>query len=180
MDPPPSHYMPGTKGPWRPMGSLSMCLGGQLQPSSAHSIDPSGEATLWNSFAREFAEEVLGMSDADSRQGSPINMSAEPFSSLSLMRDNGHLKVFLLGLVLDPLSFWPSLLAVAVLNRNEAVRTLPAFVNSNTEGVVIAKDKALSGFEFDSERVKQLNGDPTVGVAAKGCLELAWRHRNLL
>jgi hypothetical protein len=158
-------------------GAFKHVFGGQVQPSSQHTVDATPEATLWHSFMREFAEEILGLKEADGNSGAPVDYDQAPFSTLRQLRDEGALKVALLGLALDPLSHWPSLLAVAVGDRRRLEAELPSFVERNEEGVVVSRARQLHGFELSESMVQRLCADQQVGAAAKGCLHLAWLHR---
>lgn len=55
------------------------------------------------SFAREFAEELLGMEECDGHSGGPLDFSSPPLSTLRAMTDDGRLTVVLLDMVVDPL-----------------------------------------------------------------------------
>lgn len=160
-------------------GAFKHVFGGQLQPSSEHVMDAAGEASLWKCFAREFCEELLGMGEADGHSGAPVDYGAAPLSTLRRLADDGDLRVSLLGLGIDPLSLWPSLLAVAVGERERLASELPSFVEKNSEGVVVTEGRQR-GFEFNQHNVDQFCDDSRVGVAAKGCLRLAWAHRAAL
>lgn len=163
-------------------GKFRHAYGGQVQPSSEHAIDPRDETTLWKSFAREFAEELLGCEETAGRPVAPLDFCSPPYSTLRRMTDDGRLTVSLLGLVIDPLSRWPSMLAAAVCDR-KALEGLPSFVAKNSEGRVIGARQTtdgIEGYRLSEEIVSRLCSDPLVGMSAKGCLVRIWEHRSAL
>jgi hypothetical protein len=164
-------------------GELLQVFGGQLQPSSRHALDTTSEVTLWHSFVREFAEELLGVPEASGQSGGAISYSSPPFDRLKDLSDTGRLRVCLMGLGFDPLSNWPTFLCMAVIDRSLFGDTLPEITNSNEEGVVIGtrrEDGKLHGFAFSEEVVEDLCANPSVGAATVACLRLAWKHREFL
>jgi hypothetical protein len=161
-------------------GELLQVFGGQLQPSSRHAVDGGSEATLWQSFVREFAEELLGVPDADGTGGGAISYSAPPFDDLTRLHETGELDVRLMGLGVDTLSNWPTFLCMVVVDRQLFGGVLPEIVDQNEEGTVIGsrrEGQTLYGFRFEKEVIEGLCVNPAVGAVTVASLRLAWRNR---
>lgn len=158
-------------------------FGGQFQPSSRHSTDPAAEADLWLSVARELAEELLGADGTDGHAGGPLLLTNEPLASLESLRRDGRLKVWLLGLGLDPLTLWPDLLTVTVISDDAFRIRFPKLSIGNTEGLFVGSSSSggsVHGFEFLESVVDALASNHGTHPAAAACLRLAWRHRNAI
>lgn len=164
-------------------GQLMQVFGGQLQPSSRHALDARSEATLWKSFVREFAEELLGFAEASGEGGGAISYSTPPFTQLAELRDSGRLRVALLGLGIDPLSAWPTLLCISIIDRRAFGEILPDIVRKNDEGIIVGsrrEGERLFGFAFEEDVIGSLCQDVAVGAVTVACLRLAWQHRDWL
>jgi hypothetical protein len=162
---------------------LKHVFGGQFQPSSRHSIDHAEEADIWLAVARELAEEMLDFKEANGSAGGRLSFADEPLASLDSMRRDGHLKVWLLGLGLDPLTLWPDLLTVAVIDDEVFRRRFPELPTSNSEGVFVgasSNGKELRGFDFVQSRVDAITADDGTHPAAAACIRLAWKHRAMI
>lgn len=162
---------------------LNHVLGGQFQPSSRHAIEHAAEADVWLAVARELAEEMLDFKEADGHAGAPLSFTVEPLASLDVMRSEGHLQVWLLGLGLDPLTLWPDLLTVAVIDEETFRRRFPVLPAFNTEGVLLGSSLSgteLRGFDFDEIQVAAITSDAATHPAAAACIRLAWKHRDAL
>ncbi len=162
---------------------LKHVFGGQFQPSSRHAIDLAAEADIWLAVARELAEEMLGFTDADGSAGGRISFTDEPLASLDQMRRDGHLKIWLLGLGLDPLTLWPDLLTVAVIDNDVFRSRFNDLPTSNSEGVLVgsfSNGKELRGFDFDEQKVEIITSDDRTHPAAAACIRLAWKHRAVI
>lgn len=88
---------------------------GVFQPSDPAPWNEHNDFDLWRSIVRELSEELLGADDGYGSDRAPIDYGAWPFASrLTAARDRGDLRVFVLGLGTDPLTFATDLLTVAV------------------------------------------------------------------
>lgn len=109
-----------------------------------------------------------------------MSYTDEPLASLDRMRIEGHLKVWLLGLGLDPLTLWPDLLTVAVIDNEVFRHRFPDLPTSNSEGSFVGSSsngKELRGFDFVQSRVDAITNDEGTHPAAAACIRLAWKHR---
>lgn len=164
-------------------GGFRHLIGGQFQPSSKHAVDFADEASLWRSIAREFAEELLGAEDAGGHSGGKISFDEPPFDTLAGLKRDGFFEVWLLGMGLDPLSLWPDILTVAVINGKHFQASFPNLVEVTKEGRTIGARSVggqTKGFEFRSGVIDQICDDPMTAPAAGACLRLAWKHRETL
>ena len=162
---------------------LKHVFGGQFQPSSRHSIEHADEADIWLAVARELAEEMLDFEHANGSAGGRLSFTDEPLASLDRMRDDGHLRVWLLGLGLDPLTLWPDLLTVAVIDDAVFRARFPDLPTSNSEGAFVGSSsngRELRGFDFVQSRVDAITTDDGTHPAAAACIRLAWKHRAVI
>jgi hypothetical protein len=101
------------------MGVLHVAPAGEFQPQ----ID---DPTIWHSdldiltnIIREYAEEYLGVDEAAGRGGATIDYQEEPpYSNFHRAFLAGRMRVFYLGVGLDPLSWKPEILTACVFEQN--------------------------------------------------------------
>jgi hypothetical protein len=133
---------------------------------------------------REYSEEFLGRLDHDGTAGAPIDYRAEePFRSMDAARRSGRVRVWCLGVGLDPLTLWGEILTVAVFDDEVFDELFSELVVANDEGVVVtvaSPGRLAHGVPFVEERVEQLLGAEPMAPAAAACLALAWRDRETL
>jgi hypothetical protein len=72
--------------------------------------------------------------------------------------------------VLDPLTFKPELLTVAVIDKSIFDKLFPGPLRPTEEGVVI------EDIAFTEENVRDYIDAPTTRHGAKACLTLAWQY----
>ena len=147
---------------------------GQFQPTSRYCPDDGSEADLWVLFMREFAEELLGVEEAGGDSGEKIDREAAPFSELASLKENGYLRLHILGVGLDPLTLWPDIMGAVVIDVDRSEHLLDRLSLRNDEGVV------LSRFEFSEKEIEARCGDPAVHPIAGGVMALAWSQRRHL
>jgi transcriptional regulator with XRE-family HTH domain len=172
----------------RDAGRVAVCGGmfhvmpaGVFQPSSMSPAACSHDFDLWRNMMREYSEEFLGNLEHDGNMGGLVDYEAdEPFRSLNQARQAGGIRVFCLGVGLDPLTLWGEILTVAVIDADVFDEIFRDLVTTNNEGTVVSAGRragAVPGIPFTEERVEQLLGPEPMAPAAAGCLALAWRHR---
>jgi hypothetical protein len=172
----------------RDAGRVAVCGGmfhvmpaGVFQPSSMSPAARSHDFDLWRNMMREYSEEFLGNLEHDGNMPSLVDYeTGEPFRSLNRARQDGSIRVFCLGVGLDPLTLWAEILTVAVIDADVFDHIFRDLVTTNTEGTVVTAARragALPGIPFTEERVEQLLGVQPMAPAAAGCLALAWSHR---
>ncbi|MGH8908148.1 MAG: helix-turn-helix domain-containing protein [Egibacteraceae bacterium] len=175
----------------RDAGRVAVCGGmfhvmpaGVFQPSSMSHAACSYDFDLWRNMMREYSEEFLGNLEHDGNLGGLVDYEREePFRSLNQARHEGRIRVFCLGVAVDPLTLWGEILTVAVIDADIFDHIFRDLVKINSEGTVVTAGRragAVPGIPFSDERVEQLLGSQPMAPAAAGCLALAWRHRSML
>jgi hypothetical protein len=132
---------------------------------------------------REYAEEYLGLPEADGSSGQPIDYAGtEPYRSLERAREEQQLRTFYFGIVIDPLTLAAEIITAVVLDHQVFDTVFANMVSANTEGTVVTPAGAtpLAGIRFDQATVQSLLTRPSLAPAAAACLKLAWLHRDVL
>jgi len=165
-------------------GMYHVMPAGVFQPSSMLPPANSYDFDLWRNMMREYSEEFLGNLEHDGNASALIDYDRqEPFRSLSQARREGKLRVFLLGVGLDPLTLWGEILTVAIFDDDAFDEIFGAMVGQNNEGTVVSVASPIKPARyvpFTEERVDQLVEAEPLAPAAAGCLELAWHARETL
>ena len=153
---------------------------GIFQPADDNPASVSHDLDLWPAIARELSEELLGASEDYTRFGSPIRYHDWPFfRRLTEARRTGALRVWILGLGVDPLTMTTDLLTVAVIEAGLFDEVFSDLVAVNSEGRVIS-DTATTGFAFTESAVARFSATEPMQAAGAAALRLAWKHRNPL
>jgi transcriptional regulator with XRE-family HTH domain len=165
-------------------GMYHVMPAGVFQPSSLSLAGLASDFDLWRNVQREYSEEFLGRLDHDGTAGTPIDYRAEePFRSMDAARRSGRVRVWCLGVGLDPLTLWGEILTVAVFDDEVFDELFSGLVVANDEGVVVTMatpGRPAHGVPFVEERVAQLLGSEPMAPAAAACVALAWRDRETL
>jgi hypothetical protein len=156
---------------------------GVFQPSSPAPWNIHNDFDLWRAVVREFAEELRGEPEVHGDDG-PVDYETWPFAArLAEARAAGQMRMFVLGLGTDPLTFATDLLTVAVVDAEAYDDLFGGQVTTNAEGAVLrALDGATgtTGLTFDAATVERLVHREPVQAAGAAVLALAWRHRDAL
>jgi transcriptional regulator with XRE-family HTH domain len=163
-------------------GMYHIMPAGVFQPSCVSPWACSLDFDLWRNMMREYSEEFLGNLEHDGNASAPIDYETqEPFRSLNQARREGKVRVYCLGVGLDPLTLWGEILTVAVFDDDAFDQVFGDLVAANNEGTVVAVGgPGVRGIPFTQERVDQLLGREPFAPAAAVCLALAWRHRAMI
>jgi hypothetical protein len=155
---------------------------GIFQPADNSPASVRNDLSLWRSMVREFSEELLGTSEDYRDLGSPIGYDYWPFyRELSAARAAGSLRVFCLGLGVDPLTLAVDLLTVAVFASEVFDVLFGRLVAANAEGRVMGGADGAAGAPFTGETVARFaGGGEPMQPAGAAVLQLAWRHRDSL
>ncbi len=157
--------------------------GGVYQVIPVGIFQPSGEAphnerndfSLWRCMIREFAEELCGRSEHYGSEDHPIDYLAWPFAQrLNRSVDDGQLRVWCLGLGVDPLTYATDLLTVAVFDSAVFDELFGTLAQDNAEG------RLLPAQEFTHEAVTRFATREPMQAAGAATLRLAWLHRDHL
>lgn len=141
---------------------------GEFTPSDISLRAVEEDLDLWRNMAREYAEELLGMPDAQGQGGRRLDyVGATPYREMyaALAADKVRVRAF--GVGLDPLTFKPELLTVAVFDESVFDAVFPQPLQGSVEGVII------EDIPFNRESVNQYISSPSTRHGAKACLELA-------
>lgn len=142
----------------------------------------AADFSLWRTIQREYSEEFLGNPEHDGNASGRIDYErTEPFRSLDRARRDGAFRVHLCGVVLEPLTLWVEILAVAVIEAEVFDTVFGAMVDVNEEGVAVSTEggNPLAGVPFSRESRERLAREPLSPVA-RALIELGWEHRALL
>jgi hypothetical protein len=144
---------------------------GVFQPAGEGAADERADFSLWRSMIREYAEELCGRSE----DYGTVDYEAWPFARrMTEALDGGQIRVWCLGLGVDPLTYATDLLTVAVIDSDvfdELFRLTP---RGNEEGTVLAAR------EFAAHVIDRSVTREPMQAAGAGVLRLAWAHREAL
>jgi hypothetical protein len=155
---------------------------GIFQPADGNPASARSDLSLWRSMVREFSEELLGTSEDYQDLGSPLDYDRWPFyRQLSAARTAGKLRVFCLGVGVDPLTLAVDILCVAVFAGDVFDAVFDGLVAVNAEGRVIGGAAGQAGVPFTAETIERFaGGAEPMQAAGAAVLQLAWQHRGSL
>jgi hypothetical protein len=146
---------------------------GIFQPSGPEPWHERQDFSLWRCMIREFDEELRGRSE---EYGSgPVDYESWPFARrMTTALEAGEIRVWCLGLGVDPLTYATDLLTVAVIGSRLFDELFSLAPRPNDEGHVLAAR------EFAAHVVDRLVHREPVQAAGAALLRLAWHHRDTL
>jgi hypothetical protein len=155
---------------------------GEFQPQDLSATAGAADLSFWLSICREYGEEFLGVAH---NQGQPLDQHGnatlrDMTAALDEAKKAGGVRISYLGVGLDPLTWKPEILTVAVFDDSTFDSILGAIVGENDEGPLIFSDnKGAEGMPFVEDGVRPwLKGKML--AAGEACLYLAWHHRREL
>lgn len=155
---------------------------GVFQPADDGPESERADLSLWRALVREFSEELVGSPEdyPGTDDGSFRYEDWGFYKELTAAREAGRLRVWCLGLGVDPLSLVADILTVAVFDADVFDAAFPAVVAGNAEGrLVTGQDQA--GFAFTQDNVaKFADGAEPMQAAGAAVLQLVWQHRAAL
>ena len=155
--------------------------GGMYQVIPVGVFQPSGEApwheredfSLWRCMLREFDEELRGT--PEEYGAGPVDYQSWPFARhMAAALDRGQIRVWCLGLGVDPLTYATDLLTVAVIDSRVFDELFSLDPRGNDEGSV------LGAREFAAHVIDRVVTTEPLQAAGAAVLRLAWRHRDTL
>lgn len=153
---------------------------GDFAPACARPGFRAAGFDLWHAILGEYAEEFLDVDEAYvSRRTPPDYEHDRPFSEITAARRSGHLRLHVLGVGLDTLTWTPELLLAGVIDAPVFDTLFAAIVRQGKEGTILAGPDGR-GIPFEESAVDAYARDPGTRDAARACLKLAWRHRDAL
>lgn len=140
-------------------GLYGLVPSGEFQPTTAADHDRLGDFNLWLTVVRELSEEVLGQPERRG-EGAPLDYGSWPFyRTLDHARTQGRLRVYFLGVGVDPLTLAASIMTVAVFDDDLFDEVFAGAVQVNDEGVMTAAagaSRVTDGFPFTEDTVARL------------------------
>lgn len=158
---------------------------GGFQPAASNNLRSlERDFDLWRNVMREYHEEFLGADEVREGHSTILDYdSEEPYTSLQDAVKEGGISPWYLGVGLDPLTLVAEILTVVVFQEYAFEIIFEEMVEGNEEGKIMGKYKSqgkIVGFDFSDPQIKDLLGSEGTHVAAKSCLQLAWKHRDLI
>ncbi|WP_326720977.1 transcriptional regulator [Streptomyces sp. NBC_00243] len=163
-------------------GTYGPLPAGMVQPASFSPLAHRQDLDLWRTVMREYNEELLGAPEARGDSGTEVNYDQPPYSLLNAALADGSLRVWCLGMALEPLNLAVCILTVAVFEADTFDTIFADAVERNEEGIVISGPRSngtITGLPLDAASVNDLPPSRMSSPAA-GLLQLALRHRNVL
>ncbi len=157
--------------------------GGLYQVIPVGVFQPSGEAdwnerpdfSLWRSMIREFAEELRGRSEDYGSETRPVDYDSWAFARrMTEALGRGQIRVWCLGLGVDPLTYATDLLTVAVIDSEVFDELFSLQPRRNEEG------RVLAARDFTAQAIDRVVTRDPVQAAGAAVLRLAWTHRETL
>jgi hypothetical protein len=146
---------------------------GIFQPSGPEPWHERRDFSLWRCMLREFDEELRGRSEEYGT--SPVDYDAWPFARrMTAALEQGQIRVWCLGLGVDPLTYATDLLTVAVIGSRLFDELFSLAPRPNDEGHVLAAR------EFAAHVIDRLVHREPLQAAGAALLRLAWHHRDTL
>ena len=162
------------------MNTTHVVPAGEFQPHSKDVTVWRSDLNVWHTIMREYAEEFLGAPDAATVQGKVIDFERDlPYADFSDALRDGQVRVYLLGLGLEPMTWKPEICTVCVWDARSFDRIFHHVLERNDEGVLLL-GKHLHGVEFNLDSVDEYAKRPEMDPAGRACLTLAWRWRSEL
>lgn len=157
---------------------------GIFQPSSDAPWNWENDFSLWRAIGREMSEELLGREENYGSDVQPIDYDRWPFfQALEGARRDGSLRVYWLGLGIDPLTLVADMLTVAVFDSAVFDGIFTELVGANEEGQIVASplpNGATVGLPFNSDTIERFVNTEPIQPAGAALLRLAWACRSEL
>jgi hypothetical protein len=145
---------------------------GIFQPSGEAAENEQGDFSLWRNMIREFAEELRGHPED---YGPRVDYDSWPFARrMTEALQSGQIRVWCLGLGVDPLTYATDLLTVAVIDSPVFDELFSLSPRRNDEG------RVLAAREFEAHVIDRIVTREPVQAACAAVLRLAWAHREAL
>jgi hypothetical protein len=146
---------------------------GIFQPSGEDCWHEREDFSLWRCMLREFDEELRGT--PEEYGAGPVDYASWPFARhMAAALDRGQVRVWCLGLGVDPLTYATDLLTVAVIDSRVFDELFRLDPRGNAEG------RVLAAREFAAHAIDRIVTTEPVQAAGAAVLRLAWRHREIL
>jgi hypothetical protein len=165
-------------------GLYQVAPAGMFQPSNDAAWNRANDFDLWRSIVREIAEELLGKDEDYHSDVAPIDYESWPlFAELARARQAGSLRVYWLGLGVDPLTLVADMLAVAVFDAGVFDAVFSGLVSTNDEGHLVTSpgaSGAAAGVPFSEACIERFTVREPMQAAGAALLRSAWASRGML
>lgn len=162
-------------------GLYQVLPAGIFQPVTDTPAALRADFSLWRCLVREFSEELLGTSEEYPTSDGVLDYQRWPFHQrLAAARAAGGLRVWCVGVGVDPLTLATDILTVAVFRGDLFDSLFAGLVTSNAEGRVVTEDGSAA-IPFTAATVERFSGGgEPLQEAGAALLRLAWQHRRHL
>lgn len=164
-------------------GQYGVIPAGEFQPSCIAPDCMLDDLDLWRNIVREYSEELLGQPEHDGSSGQPVDYECWPFyRAMQRARDDGQLRVYVLGVVIHALGLNPAIMTVAIIDDVVFDDLFRDLVTVTAEGQVVSSlgNTQSVGLPFTEATVQRFLDHEPLGGTSAACLALAWRHREKL
>jgi transcriptional regulator with XRE-family HTH domain len=165
-------------------GQYGVIPAGEFQPSCIAPACMQEDLDLWRNIVREYSEEMLGEPEHDGSSGEPLDYECWPFyRAMQRAREAGHLRTYVLGVVLHALGLNPAIMTVVVIDDVVFDDLFRGLVTVNAEGRVVTSldnNQSTYGLPFTEVTVRQFLDREPLGGTSAACLSLTWQHRESL
>lgn len=148
----------------------SVIPSGTFAPAREEDADHARDFSLRRNALREFAEELLGVPEAQKQSGSIDTFSDHPSVERYIkMFESGALRLYHFGVGLDPITTKPELLGCMVLDMKGVSDQARVTFEDKFEG----RSRPV---RLDWAELKRWSRDPNMKHAGGACISLALRH----
>jgi hypothetical protein len=165
--------------------SIHIVPAGEFTPSDLTYEAVTNDFNLERNIIREYAEEFLDVEEAYGQGGRWIDYRREsPYREMTEAIDAGAMRISVLGIGLDPLTWKPEILTVCVIDAEafDLIFDLKRVAASENKLLTGQEGRILvgpdgTGLPFNAATVTRYVDNPNTRFAASACLSLSWRHR---
>ncbi|MBX7451924.1 hypothetical protein GR927_28375 [Mycolicibacterium sp. 3033] len=163
---------------------LHLAPSGVFQPAADDNATIGRDLSPWLTLCREYAEEYLGVEEAQGNVGVALSYDEDqPYSSINAAYQAGMLKISVLGLGLDPLTLCPELVTVAIVEPETFDDLFENLTLRNNEGFMRGAKVSggkLTGFPFDAQTINGFLERGNLAPAARAALVRGRAFRDML
>lgn len=157
---------------------------GEFQPSDDSPFSVARDLDLWFAVMREYAEEFLGHEEIREHRGAPIDYDHEaPFDLMQAARGDGLMRLYVLGLGVEPLTWKAQIYTVCVFESETFDRLFADMQRESPEGVLQlptlrrGEEQPFQGWRLDEPTVRQYVDSLALSPSSRVALQLTWHHR---
>jgi hypothetical protein len=160
-------------------GTQHVTPAGEFQPSGPAPDLFDEDRDLWRNIQREYDEEFLGTPETWDTGKSPDYENDEPYKTFDAAYRSKQLRVWFLGIGLDPLTLKAEILTCAVWAKDAFDHAFGKMVERNEEGMLILH-KDRKGIPLEAKRLESYRESQTILSAGRACIDLFGKHWDFL